>query len=468
MHPTVVRSGLEPNGAVPNCPICGMPLSKRKKGTTPEMPPGVKARVQLTPERVRLAGIETVAASYMPLIKEVRAVGYVAYDERRLSEIVTRVAGYLEKLHVNSTFDTVLAGAPLAEIYSPALYSGVEELRLAQKHRATDLVASSRQRLRLLGISDREIDDVLADQNDRARLLIRSPQSGQVVEKNVVEGASVDAGATLFKVADLSQVWIEADVFERDLSMLRQGQPVEAHVEAFPGQVFSGTVALIYPELNSQTRTGRIRVAVENPELLLRPGMYASVLVKMPVSETEPFRSRLVVQAKHRDSSDEGIIARQKSCPVTGLNLGSMGPPVKVALDKQTIFVCCKSCEPQLRAKADAYLQRLAPAPEGSVLSIPEQSVIDTGTRKIVYVEREPGVFEGVEVELGPRMNGHYPVLSGLLPGDQIAAAGSFLLDAETRLNPAASSAYFGASGTSNANNGPSTGSATSESGHRH
>jgi len=447
MHPTVIRPGLEPNGAVPSCPICGMPLSKRNKGEVPELPEGVTARVQLSPERVKLAGVETVAASYMPLSKEVRTVGYVAYDERRLSEIVTRVSGYLEKLYVNNTFVTVKKGEPLAEIYSPELYSSVQELLLAQKHGAKDLIASSRQRLKLLGIGDTEIDDALAGGSDRPRLLIRSPQSGQVVEKNVVEGASVEAGATLFKIADLSEVWIEADVFERDLSFLHEGQQVEATVDAIPGKTFEGKISLIYPELNTETRTTRVRVSVENADLLLRPGMYATVLIKTPMSETEPFREQIVSRQQPEGSSDAALIAFQKICPVTGAKLGSMGEPVKVQVGAQTVFLCCEGCEKPLQEQSAKYLERLAAPPDDAVLSIPEQAVIDTGRMKVVYVEREPGLYEGVEVELGPRTGGYYPVIDGLSAGDKVAAAGSFLLDAETRLNPGASSSYFGASG---------------------
>jgi Cu(I)/Ag(I) efflux system membrane fusion protein len=466
MHPTVIRPGLEPNGAVPSCPICGMPLSKRNKGEVPELPKGVTARVQLSPERVRLAGVETVAASYMPLSKEVRTVGYVAYDERRLSEIVTRVSGYLEKLYIDNTFVNVEEGEPLAEIYSPELYSSVQELLLAQKHGSKDLIASSRKRLKLLGISDREIDDVLAGDSDRPRLLIRSPRGGQVVEKNIVEGSSVEAGATLFKIADLSEVWIEADVFERDLAFLHVGQEVEATIDALPGKSFQGKIALIYPELNPETRTSRVRVSVENKDLLLRPGMYATAIIKTPMSETEPFRTLIANRQQPKDNSDAALIAFQKICPVTGADLGSMGEPVKAQVGSRTVFLCCEGCEKPLQEESAKYLERLAAPPGDAVLTVPEQAVIDTGRSTVVYVERDPGLYEGVEVELGPRTGGYYPVIAGLLAGDKVAAAGSFLLDAETRLNPGAASSYFGASGgpsdsaaqNGSSSSGPSTG----------
>lgn len=448
MHPNVVRPGLEPNGAVPSCPICGMPLSKRNKGEAPALPAGVTARVQLTPERIKLAGVETIAATYMPLTKEIRTVGYVEHDDRRLAKIVTRVSGYVERLNVDQLFATVTTGEPLAEIYSPELYSGIQELLLAQKHGATELVASARRRLKLLGINDVEIDDVLKNGNSRARLLIRAPRSGHVVRKNVVEGSSIQAGDTLFEIGDISTVWIEADVYERDLSFVRNGQSATATVEAYPGKEFTGVVELVYPELNVETRTNRIRISLQNPEYLLRPGMFATVLISSVVSETEPFRTVLAShQAPQGGLSDEELIVLQHVCPVTGSKLGSMGTPVKVSVGDQTIFLCCKSCEKRLRENSDEYLARLAPPPVGEVLSIPEQAVIDTGRSQVVYVEREPGLFEGVNVELGPRSGGYYPVLAGVSPGDRVATAGSFLLDAETRLNPGAAATYFGANG---------------------
>ncbi len=444
MHPSVVRDTLEPNGEIPDCPICGMPLSKRKKGEAAELPAGVLARLQLTPERIRLAGVQTVPVAYQPLVNEVRTVGYVQHDDSSLADIVTRVGGYIEKLYIDTSFATVEAGEKLAEIYSPDLYSTAQELLLARKHGSADLIENAKQRLRLLGISDAEIADILESGKARSELLIRSPQSGHVVEKNVVVGASVKPGSLLFRVANLTKVWIEADVYERDLSLLRMGQDVEATVEAFPGMTFPGKVGLIYPELNVETRTNRVRIVVDNPGHLLRPGMFATVLIKTPVSETEPFRTHLAnLRTKPKASDDESLIEFQKICPVTGRPLGSMGKPIKFAVAETTVFLCCKGCEEPIQESPDAYLQRLSPPPPGSVLTVPERAVIDTGTQQIVYVEREPGLFEGIAVKLGPRSGNFYPVLDGVSVGDQVVASGSFLLDAETRLNPAAASAYF-------------------------
>jgi Cu(I)/Ag(I) efflux system membrane fusion protein len=145
MDPQVVRSTYEPNGDVPKCPICGMPLSIRKKGDAVRLPEGITGRVQLSPERIRLAGIMTAPVDYRPVARETKTVGYVAFDESRLAQIVSRVDGYVEKLYVDKTFAVVRKGDPLAEIYSPELYSAARELGLATRDGGVaDLAAAAR------------------------------------------------------------------------------------------------------------------------------------------------------------------------------------------------------------------------------------------------------------------------------------------------------------------------------------
>jgi Cu(I)/Ag(I) efflux system membrane fusion protein len=286
------------------------------------------------------------------------------------------VEGYVEKLYVDKNFTVVHQGDPLAEIYSPELYSTAQELILATQRKGIgSLAASAREKLRLYGVSPQEIDAIVASGRGAPRLVIRSPQTGYVVGKKIVEGAAVEAKMTLFEVADLSTVWVEADVYEKDIPYLRPGQKVEANVEAYPNRTFAGRLALVYPQLDAATRTNRVRFELQNPQHELRPGMFATVRINTPLDSVEPFKT-------------------------------------------VSEFLC-----------------------------VPEQAVVDTGTKKVVYVERNPGVFEGVEVELGPRDGQYYPVVKGLKPGDRVAAAGGFLIDAETRLNPAAASTYFGASG---------------------
>lgn len=468
MDPSVIRESLEPNGSVPKCPICGMPLSLRKKGAPMQLPPGVVGRVSLSPNRVRMAGIRTSEIGLRPMGKSIRTVGVVAYDESHQSQIVSRIGGYIEKLLVDKTFVEVKQGDPLAEIYSPELYTAVQELKIASQIASSNLAKLAREKVRLLGIEDQEIDAMLRSGDGKYRVVVRSPASGFVIQKMVQQGSTVSPGQMLFEVADLSEVWIEADVYERDLSLLQIGQQIEATVEAYPNQKFVGTISLIYPALDPVTRTNRVRFDVDNRERLLRSGMYAHVTLSTPVQKTDPFREMLV--SAHTVPTDtKAAIAKQSVCPVTGAALGSMGEPIAIQADGQTVFLCCAGCKNAMTQDPMKYVSRMRTVSDNAVLSVPETAVIDTGDQKIVYVERESGVYEGVEVQLGPRSNGYYAVISGLLPGDQVAAAGAFLIDAETRLNPAASASYFGASGgpssgspnvTSSSSNGESSGNA--------
>jgi RND family efflux transporter MFP subunit len=405
MHPAVVRD----NGK-DKCPVCFMPLSKRKKGDVHEeaLPPGVVNRVQLSPYRVVLAGVGTTAVDYLPLNKQLAAVGFIEFNERGQRKVSARVKGRIDKLYVNSTGEMVDEGDVLAEIYSPDLYSGMREMLLAAKGGSKELAASSRERLRLLGISNDQLDELLASGKANTHLKIRSPISGHVIEKYVVEGQYVDEGSPLYDVADLSTVWIQAQVYEEDFPFLpqaqihkplpaesREGMIVTATSRAFPNEPFLGTLAFIYPHVDEATRTVTIRCELKNPEHKLRPGTTATVTLEVPPRELEMLQ--------------------------------------KAAAD-----------DPERSEKLD----------QGLVLAVPESAVIDTGDQRIVYRESAPNVFEGVRVELGPRMIGpgdamFYPVLSGLAAGEKIVAAGSFLVDAETRLNPAAGSIYFGGSGGS-------------------
>ncbi len=402
MDPQVVRTTYEPNGNVPDCPICGMPLTIRAKGQKEELPAGITGRVRLSPDRVQLAGIKTVAVEYRPVFKQIKTVGYVTFDESRLSRVVSRVGGYVQKLYVDKTFSMVQKGDPLVEIDSPEFYSAAKELIQAERYGVSREVAD-RQKLLVLGFSEEEVRAIAAAKEPPTRLVIRAPMSGHVIDKRIELGASVEPKMTLFEVADLSAVWIEAEVYENDIPFLRAGQEIEATVEAYPNRRFTGKVALVHPHLETATRTNSVRFTLENPGHVLRPGMYAAVTINTPLETIEPYKT-----------------------------------------------LAAKSARVIMVSQKDG-----AALPQEQFLVVPEQAVVDTGARKIVYVQRQEGLFEGVEVELGPRQDDVYPVLKGLSAGDRVVAAGGFLVDAETRLNPAAASTYFGASGGPQSGSGP-------------
>jgi multidrug efflux pump subunit AcrA (membrane-fusion protein) len=390
MHPTIVRDHPD------KCPICGMPLSKRKKSegadTDEALPPGIVSRVQLTPWRVAQAGIQTVAIEYQPLTKDITTVGFVEFDERTLARITVRPTGKsrIEKLQVNFTGQIVQKGEPLALLYSPDLTSTVDNMLNAQRSKNAELLQITRERLLLWGIEKDQIEKILQTGKPTTYLTVPAPIGGHVIRKYVVEGDSVEEGAKLYDIADLSTVWIEAQVYEDDLAFLGHGiankLPVVATTKAFPNREFKGRLSFVHPHLDATTRTLKVRFDMDNPNHDLRPGMYATVTLQVPAT-------RLIVLPA--EAGDEQKRAYQR----------------------------------------------------GLVLAVPERAVIDTGSRKIIYREAEPDQFEGVEVHLGPRTGAFYPVIRGLQAGDRVATAGSFLIDAETRLTAGAGSTYFGASG---------------------
>jgi Cu(I)/Ag(I) efflux system membrane fusion protein len=446
MHPQVVRD--EPG----SCPICGMPLSKRKKGEKESLPEGVASRVSLAPFRVKQAGVRTVEVGYAPLEETLTTVGTVEFDERNFKTIASKIRGMarVETLFVNFTGVDVEAGEPLAELYGPELYQAVRELLLAAKRAQSpsargvgvdsqELVRLASQKLKLMGVAQQQIDDVLRNGQADFKLLIVSPMSGHVVRKDVSEGQYVAEGQTMFEVADLHTVWVKAQVYEDQVGLVRVGQSVEATVSSFPGQAFPGKVAFIQPHLDAQTRTVEVRYDLPNPDHKLRPGMFATVTIKTPVAETPMFRDKF---ASTRPTSGlvrlTGLgVEEQKVCPVTNAKLGSMGDPVPVDVDGKKLWTCCDACPPKVKANPKKYLATPLPLPRDGVLSVPESAVIDTGAVKLVYVETDPGVYEGRRVTLGPRSGDRFPVLDGLSAGERVVGAGAFLVDAESRLNPA-------------------------------
>lgn len=239
-------------------------------------------------------GVTYATATLAPLDRTVRAVGTVAYDETRLVDVNPKIEGWVERLAVDFTGAHVRRGQPLLEVYSPALVSAQEELILARRladraaidsraaTNARELLEAARRRLSYWDIPGDEIRRIEESGVADKALVLRSPASGIVVEKNVVEGGRIGPGATVFRIADLSRVWVEAEVFERDLSLLRIGQEAIVTFEGFPGETFRGRVTYVYPTVSMEARTGRVRLELANPELRLKPGMYAEIRVDVP------------------------------------------------------------------------------------------------------------------------------------------------------------------------------------------
>jgi membrane fusion protein, copper/silver efflux system len=360
MHPSVRQSG--PG----SCPICGMDLVPVSKEAA------TSGDVVLDAGRQQLLGVRTGLVEVRAVETEIRAVGRVAFDERRIEDVTVKYGGYIERLAVEETGQTVRRGQTLFSLYSPELYVAQREYLLALESRkaaqgtaapdrADYLVAAARQKLRLWDISDGQIREIEKSGEPIRALAVTSPASGYVVEKDVFQGASVMPGMRLFRIAALDRVWVEAEVYESELPRVKPGQKAEVTLPYSPGESFRGRVSRILPSLNPESRTGTVRIELANRrsggELVMRPDMYVDVLL------TAPERQAVMVPA-------DAVLYT--------------GPRKLVFLDLGD----------------GRFRQR--------EVKLGAQSRTDSGT--------------------------YYEVFEGLQPGDRIVTSGNFLVDAEARL----------------------------------
>jgi Cu(I)/Ag(I) efflux system membrane fusion protein len=305
MHPSVVQD--HPG----ECPICSMTLVPKPRGrvrpaaslNATSTVPGL-AGVDLTPDRIQLIGMKTAVAKREALGGEMRTVGSVEANERGLAQVTVRFSGWIQKLLVSETGERVRRGQALATIYSPDVLRAEQELLVARgwsadapapgagphEHQAiiTGLDANARRRLELLGISAQEIDEIVKSGKPAEAMAIRSPVEGYVVAKSALVGVAVQPGTVLFQVADLSTVWVTADVYEQDISRIHVGQRARLELNAFPGEMQTGKVQFVYPTLDPANRTLKVRLEFKNrfdragPRL--RPGMYGTIHLDLPAT----------------------------------------------------------------------------------------------------------------------------------------------------------------------------------------
>lgn len=255
--------------------------------------------VHISSEAARRLGVTVAEARTEALSRELRAPAAVQWDETRLSTVSLRFGGWAEHLHADFTGRFVGLDTPLLDVYSPELVSAQEDLlaalELAEElsgsrvpgsvDRSDAVLEAARARLRRWQIDAADIETLETTGQVMETLTIRSPRGGYVVEKNVQAGERIEAGAPIYRLADLAVVWVEIQVFERDLRFLRVGDPVEMVVAAHPGRTFAGNVAYLYPEVDRDTRTARVRVEVPNPGLELRPGMFGTARTRITLAD---------------------------------------------------------------------------------------------------------------------------------------------------------------------------------------
>ncbi len=398
------------------CPICGMPLilaNTATGGATDETP-----MLQLSEHAVAMASVETSAVERRELARELRAVGKVEFNESSLATITPRVDGYAERLFVNFTGVHIKQGDHLAEVYSPELLVAQQELLIAlQGGTSGPFVDTARTKLRLLGLTETQVGNLVEKRELTERITLYSPITGTVIEKLVVDKAAFKAGEPLYRIANLETVWVYVDIYEYDLPWIRYGQRVSITAEALPGTTLTGMVTFVQPIVNDLTRTIRVPVHVENKEQKLKPGMFVSVVVHAALGadgETTPTG----VEGKY-------------TCP--------MHPQVL-----QDATGACPICQMPMELIPGGPAAQPATGAVSGPLAIPESAVLDSGMRKLVYVEKAKGLFEPRQVTLGPRAGAFYPVRAGLTEGERVVTRGNFLIDSQFQITGDPSLLYPG------------------------
>ena len=326
--------------------------------------------VTVSPDKQQLVGIRTALVESRPLVKKIRTVGIVTYDETKVAQVFTKVEGWIDKLYVDYTGKLVEKGQPLFDLYSPDLVATQDEYLLALQAKESlassslkdiragseSLLDATRRRLNLWDISDDQIAALQKSRQPKRNLTFYAPMSGFVLKKEAVQGMRVMPDKELYTITDLSTVWVNADIYEYELGNIRLGQSASIALSYYPGEKFTGKVSWISPVLDDKTRTTKVRLEIPNRNFKLKPEMYANVEIDV-----------------------EG----------------------------------------------------------GRKLAIPEEAVLDSGIRKLVFVDKGEGRYAPAEIRVGSKFDRYYEVLSGVSAGEKIIASASFLLDSESRLSEA-------------------------------
>lgn len=242
--------------------------------------------ISISPEVINNLGVRTAEARQRPLNFEVKTVGYVQYNEDEIVHIHPRVEGWIEKLYVKTAGEKVTRGQPLYELYSPELVNAQEELLFGLTRGDARLTAAAEARLRALNLTSATISRIKRDRKILQTVTFYAPADGVVDDFTVREGFYVKPGMTLMSIGNLDEVWVEAEVFERQASLIEQGLPVSMTLEYLPGREWSGQVDYVYPTLDPKTRTLRVRLRFANPDHALKPNMFAAIDIHK-VSEEE-------------------------------------------------------------------------------------------------------------------------------------------------------------------------------------
>lgn len=415
MHPQIRLS--EPG----QCPICGMDLIPATTSSDEETG---ERELKLSQTAMKLADIQTAPVERKYVSVSIRMVGKVDYDETRLGHITAWVPGRLDRLYLDYTGISVRKGDHMVYLYSPELLTAQEELIQAiralgelresgmkiMRETAFRTVEASREKLRLWGLNGKQITDIEKSGEASDHITIYSPMGGVVIEKHVEEGEYVQTGTRLYTLADLSQLWIRLDAYESDLVWLRYGQEVRIETEAYPGELFKGTIAFIDPVLDMKTRTVKVRVNVPNIDGRLKPEMFVHTTVHAHVAESGKVMDEALAGKWICPMHPDIIKDQAGSCDICGM--------------------------PLARTESLGYASVSGDEEDIAPLVIPASAPLITGKRAIVYVahpEKE-GIFEGREILLGPRAGDYYLVSDGLEQGERVVVNGNFKIDSALQI----------------------------------
>lgn len=354
-----------------NVQLGHQPSTQKKVNETQEsknfLAPGYSV-VNIDSRRVQLLGVTTAKVVQRDLTKSIRTVGIVDVDETRIAHIQTKFAGWIERLHVDFIGKPVMCGQPLFSVYSQELFATQEEYLLAlndldypiegkfaQEFRqaSQELLQSAAHRLRLWDISAQQIAQLEKSRSTNKTMIIRAPLDGIVLDKTAFVGMNVGPGINTYTIADLSYVWVQADIYEDNISFIKLGQQAKLTIPALPGKLFNGKVTFIDYVVGTSTRTAKVRFEFDNAAYHLKPGMYTMVDLELKM---------------------------------------------------------------------------------GRWLALPEEALIDTGERKIIFVAKQEGRFEPREVKVGFKAGGFYQLISGVAKDELVVTSAQFLLDSESRL----------------------------------
>ncbi len=398
------------------CPICYMELIPLETETDQDADASM-TRFVMSEAAKKLAAVETAPVQRERAKLKLNMVGMVYEDEKRVANLTARVDGRLDEIYVDFTGVRVNKGDPMVKIWSPTLIKSQVELfetikssgsqKVTQDDR--EVIKGAEEKLIQLGLTQEQIDQIKQKKKPDLYVTLRSPISGTVMKKMVFLGQFVKEGQEMYIINDLSRVWVKMDAYETDLPWIRYGQDVTFTTPAVPGRTFKGKVLFIDPMLDTKTRSVKVRVDAENPDQILRPGMFVSAEMEAEVDE-----SGRVIKPEWAGKYVCPVHPREEASPVPG--------------------TCPESKMPLRPASAYGYLDDKDPV---LPLVIPATAPLITGKRAIVYVEvphTERPTYELREVVLGPRAGDSYLVYKGLQEGERVVTKGNFKIDSAMQI----------------------------------